>query len=132
MTDTNRPLTRPATATSAAPAPAPEDTGALAPTYAPGAVPVPPEAIFWQALANPAIPKLYANTFSVVMHPTDVALLFGQAGNITGMVSMNYSVAKTLASKLQRAVEAYENSMEVAVPPAESLDAKFREKTPRP
>jgi hypothetical protein len=92
------------------------------------AIAVPPEAAFWQALANPTVPKIYANTFGVVIHPTDLAITFGQAGVITGIVALNYIIAKTLATKLQEAIAAYERNTGVEVLNAEVLEKRIREK----
>jgi len=108
-----------------------DEKTAPAPGTPAGAIPVPPEAVFWQALANPGVPKLYANTFSVVLHPTDIALVFGQAGAVSGMVSLTYAVAKTLADRLQQAVASYEQTVETVVTAAEALEKKFRERPPQ-
>lgn len=99
----------------------------------PGLPPIamPPEAMFWAALGNPTVPKLYANTFGIVVHPTDLALMFGQAGAIAGVVSLNYSVAKTLAAKLQEAISSYEKVTGLEVKSAEVFEKLVREKAPK-
>lgn len=99
---------------------------------APPGVTVPPEAVFWQALVNPTVPKIYANTFGVVVHPTDLAITFGQAGIIAGVVALNYSVAKTLALRLHEAIASYEETVNLEVQSAETLEKRVREKTAKP
>ena len=114
--------------TSSAPAATPP--GTVPTTIPPGMVPIAPDTVFWQSLFNPAIGKFYANTFSLILHPTDLAVLFGQAGAPGGIISMNYSVAKTLAARLQDAVSQYEKSTGMQVSAAEALEQKFRDKPP--
>jgi hypothetical protein len=107
-----------------------EKTGPV-PEAPPGTVTVPAEGVFWHALMNPTVPKFYANTFSLVVHPTDLAILFGQAGIALGVVSLNYAVAKTLAARLGEAIASYEKTAGFTVPTAESLERNFRENPPK-
>jgi hypothetical protein len=100
------------------------------PSAAGVAVQVPPEAAFWQALGSAIVPKVYANTFSIVVHPTDLALMFGQAGFPTAVVSLNYAVAKTLAGRLADAISKYERAIGNEVPNAEILEQRVRENKP--
>jgi len=89
---------------------------------------LPQEAVFWQALGNPTVPKIYANTFGVIVHPTDLAITFGQAGMIAGVVSLNYSVAKTFVLRLQQAIASYEATAEINVPSADEIEKRLRAK----
>ena len=93
---------------------------------------MPPEAVYRQALVNPMIPKVYANTFGLIVQPTDMALLLGQAGNPVAVVTVNYSVAKTFAARLQQAIAEYEKLAQTSVPEAEALEKKYRESQQKP
>ena len=53
-----------------------------------------------KALDDPDIPKLYANAFECALGTGDVALLLRNADKTVGMVSLSYTVAKTLAIRL--------------------------------
>lgn len=99
---------------------------------APPAIEMPPEAVYRLVLANPTIPKFYANTFGLIIQPTDLAVMLGQAGSTAAVVSMTYPVAKTLAVQLERAIANYEKLAQVSVPEAEALEKKYRETQQKP
>jgi len=60
-----------------------------------------PQKIFHEANKNQDIPKIYSNAFSCSIGTGDVVILFQRAEVPVGMVNMSYTVAKTLAIKLQ-------------------------------
>lgn len=97
----------------------------------PATIEVPPEVAYRQALANPMVPKIYANTFNLLVQPTDIALLLAQAGHPNAIISMTYPVAKTLSARLQQAVESYEKLAAVSIPEAETLEKKYRDNQPQ-
>jgi hypothetical protein len=57
-----------------------------------------------KALDDPEIPKLYANTFECALGTGDVALLLRNAHKTVGVVSLSYTVAKTLSLRLQELI----------------------------
>jgi hypothetical protein len=95
---------------------------------APPNVEVIPEVAFRAALANPLLAKVFANHFFTVTSPTDLSILFGHSGVPTGIVSMPYSMAKTLAKRLKEALDTYEGIIGAPVTDAETLESKLREK----
>jgi hypothetical protein len=92
----------------------------------PAIVPVTPEQAFRAALGNPIVPKVYANTFTNVVSPTDVTLLFGLHGTPSAVVSLSYPVAKALSGKLIEAIKEYEEKTGLKVPEAEMLEKGFQ------
>jgi hypothetical protein len=87
---------------------------------------VSPEIAFRAALANPLVPKVYANHSYTVVQTADIAFMFGFAGQPTGVVSMPYAVAKAFALKLQEAIAGYEKSTGVSIPDVTAIENKLR------
>ncbi|MGV3518937.1 hypothetical protein [Luteitalea sp.] len=52
------------------------------------------------ALRDPAVPKLYGNGFVVRISSSDLSLILENSGNSVAVISMSYTLAKTLAQKL--------------------------------
>lgn len=92
----------------------------------PSAVPATPEQAFRAAMGNPMVPKLYANTFTNVVSPTDVSLLFGLHGTPAAVVSLSYPVAKALSEKLAQAITEFEEKTGSKVTDAEALEKSFQ------
>jgi len=63
---------------------------------------------FLEAARNKEIPKLYCNGFISVMGQGDVSLLLQRNGIDEAVVSMSYTVAKTLSQKLGALVNSLE------------------------
>jgi len=101
--------------------------GASAPPNVPNSMEVPPEVAFRQAMANPMVPKIYANMFFNYLGPNDLSIMLGNGSVPSGVLSLSYSTAKTLAKLLQQAVQQWEDAAGVVLPPTEIVEAKFTE-----
>jgi hypothetical protein len=75
---------------------------------------------------NMTIPKLYMQSFGSFVSPVDISLVVLNGGVPTGMVSLNYSVAKSLAGALANAVTQYEETMGVTVTSAETAQQSMQ------
>ena len=98
-------------------------TGALSLGLWPTPQPVTPEQAFRMAMANPTVPKFYANTFTNFVGGVEVAVLFGIHGAPAGVVSISYPLAKALAAKLSEAVSQYEEKTHSKVADPDELNA---------
>jgi hypothetical protein len=72
------------------------------------------------------VPKFYSNSFTNVVSPTDVTLLFGLHGTPATIVSLSYPVAKALSVKLSQAVSEFEEKTGSKVIEAEVLEKNFQ------
>jgi len=86
--------------------------------------PVPLEA----ALAANA-PRIYANGFGVGMTNADVFIILQQFGRPTAVLSISYTLAKTLAEKLSQAMGDWEDR--VGHPLATTVDIQRSFEAPR-
>jgi hypothetical protein len=92
-------------------------------------LPVSPEQAFRNTLANPSVPKIYGNTFSVVLGSGDLAVMYGAHGIPSGVVFLSWPAAKTLAMKIAEAVKQYEEQAKVEVIDLEQLEKSLLNKT---
>lgn len=53
-----------------------------------------------KAIANPDVPKIYANGFVNAIGTGDVAILFKNGNSPAAVVNLSYTVAKSLAAKI--------------------------------
>jgi hypothetical protein len=86
-----------------------------------------PEAAFRSALLTESVPKIYANQFWNVVQANDFAIMFGQSGVPTAVISMAYPLAKSLALRLNEAISGYEAQVGAQIPPVEVAENKLRE-----
>ncbi len=61
------------------------------------------------------------------MQANDFAIMFGQSGVPTAVISMAYPLAKSLAAKFTEAISRYEEQVGTVVPSIEVAENKLRE-----
>ena len=70
-----------------------------------------PEDPVAQALANPAVPRIYTNSFAGGVSTADMFVVLLSTGVPVAVLQMSYTVAKTMAQELTRMVNELEKSM---------------------
>lgn len=77
------------------------------------------------ALVEPSIPKVYANGFSLGLTNADTQLVLKLFGRPILVLSISYTLAKTLSEKLKLLVEQWESKTGHPLQTTESIDKCF-------
>lgn len=78
------------------------------------------------ALQSP-IPRLYANSFGIAQTESDVSIILLVNGSPTGMVSMSYISAKSLATELDKVVKRFEDAIGDKVQTVSEISPKLKQ-----
>lgn len=62
------------------------------------------EKLFRAAVENSELPHLYFNGFTNAMGSGDITIILQQSGHVVGVLNTSFTVAKTLAQKLQELI----------------------------
>jgi hypothetical protein len=81
-----------------------------------------------EALADPTIPKLYANSFECALGLGDIALLLKNGEKATAVLNMSHTVAKTLAIRLSELVRFLESKAGTSVMTTAEVEKALRPK----
>jgi len=78
-----------------------------------------------RALIDPAIPKIYANSFSLGLTNSDTQLVLMLFGRPIAVLSFSYTLAKTLSEKLGKLVADWEKKTGHVLETTDSIDRAF-------
>ena len=90
------------------------------------ALPVTPEQAFRNALANPSVPKVYGNGFTVAVSASDLSIMVGAQGVPVGIVSLSWPVAKALANKILDVVKQFEGATKMQIADVDQIEVGRR------
>lgn len=85
---------------------------------------LPPE-LLQQVIANPAIPKIYAQGFANFASALDITVVVLNCSIPTGVVTMSYGAAKGFVASMGEAIARFERSMGSEVLTGEQAQAKL-------
>ncbi len=71
--------------------------------------PIPKVLDLGKILASEDVPKIYANSFACFQSNADVGVLFQQNGQPTAVLNLSFTLAKTLAEKLNQILVDFED-----------------------
>lgn len=77
------------------------------------------------ALADPATTRLYTNGFTLGLTNADVYIVLQLFGRPISVVSMSYTLAKTLSQKLRKLVQDWEEKTKQDLATTDKIDAAF-------
>lgn len=72
-------------------------------------------------------PTFYANGFTLGMTNADAFLVLQRFGRPVAVVAVSYTLAKTLAQKLQALVTDWEDKTQQTLQTTDTIDAKFKD-----
>lgn len=78
-----------------------------------------------KAINNKDIPKLYANSFVTAVGQGDLLIVLQQNGVAVSTLNLSYTVAKTLALKMQEAIRELENASGNTIMTSGDVDQLF-------
>src|ERR1700733_11388574 len=78
-----------------------------------------------KALTDPAIPKIYANGFSLGLTNADTQLVLMLFGKPIAVLSLSYTLAKTMADRLSGLVKTWEEKTGNTLQTTDSIDKVF-------
>ena len=81
---------------------------------------------FEEAMNNPNVPKIYANGFHLGFNDTDNILLLNHNGKPSIVLSLPYTVAKTLLQQLGKNISDVEKQLGHEFPTMEEMDRARR------
>ena len=87
--------------------------------------------VFTEAMDDPSVLKIYANTFGFAYGSTDFTLLLQCNGKTTAILNLSFPFAKTLAQTLLRGIESVEEvSAQVIldIPTMERMQQEYQRK----
>jgi len=87
---------------------------------------LPPEA---RALIDPAVPKIYANGFSLGMTNADTQIVLLLFGRPVAVINLSYTLVKTLLEKLQVLVKSWEDKTGQQLQTTDAIDKAFAKDT---
>jgi hypothetical protein len=80
-----------------------------------------------QAFLRAPVPKIYANGIGTALTASDISIILLDNGNPSGIVSMSYTTAKSLAKDVQTAIENFEKKTGERVKDIKELSSKMQE-----
>jgi hypothetical protein len=83
------------------------------------------------ALANPAVPKIYANGFTLGLTNADVQIVFKLFGRPILVLSLSYTLAKTMAEQFSDLVEHWEKQTGQKLQTTQTIDKAFSPPGPK-
>ena len=87
--------------------------------------PLMPAELLPQIMASPQIPKLYMQSFTNFASAVDITVVALNCSTPTGVITMSYETAKSLAQRLGQAIEAFERAVGRTVLNTEEAQAKL-------
>ena len=84
------------------------------------------------ALGDPSVPKVYANGFSLGLTNADVQIVLKLFGRPIAVLSISYTLAKTMADKFSQLVKDWEARTGEKLQTTEMIDKAFVPKIDKP
>jgi hypothetical protein len=89
---------------------------------------VPEQQLDVVALVDPAVPKIYANGFTLGLTNADVQIVLKLFGRPIAVLSFSYTLAKTISEKLSRIVTEWEEKTGNTLANTDAIDKAFTSK----
>jgi hypothetical protein len=84
------------------------------------------------ALGDPSVPKIYANGFSLGFTNADVQMVLKLFGRPIAVLSISYTLAKTMAEQFTSIVKAWEDKTKQTLQTTQMIDDAFRLRNDKP
>jgi hypothetical protein len=76
-------------------------------------------------IKNPALPRLYANGFTLGVTNADAYIILQEFGKPVAVLNLSYTLAKTLSLRHGRMMAEWETRLEQSVATTDKIDAAF-------
>ncbi len=83
------------------------------------------------ALADPAVPKIYANGFTLGLTNADVQIVLKLFGRPITVLSLSYTLAKTMAEQFSSLVKHWETKTGLTLQTTQTIDQAFLPQKPK-